>query len=113
MDALGKSPIPVPLLITGKLCMLFCWLFFIVKNQGIEMLYDSTAAQIISGILAAAGVLFIVSGFICLGNSVSVGLPEGKNRIQVSWYFLSDKESIVSWRFSNLCSLLSVFHPSA
>jgi protein-S-isoprenylcysteine O-methyltransferase Ste14 len=82
MDALGKCPIPLPLLITGKFCMVCSWLFFIVKNQGIEMLYDSTASQIISGILAAAGILFIVLGFICLGNSVSVGLPREKTEFR-------------------------------
>jgi len=32
MEPIGKSPIPVPLLISGKIAMLFCWLFFLVKS---------------------------------------------------------------------------------
>ena len=87
MDALGKSPIPVPLLITGKLAMLCCWLFFIVKIQGIEMLYDSTSTQIIAGVIILSGVLFIVLGFICLGNSVSVGLPREKTEFRTHGIF--------------------------
>ena len=87
MDALGKSPVPLPLLITGKFCLLCCWFFFAVKNQGIKMLFNSTAAQMISGILAAAGVIFIVSGFICLGNSISVGLPREKTEFRCNGIF--------------------------
>jgi hypothetical protein len=32
MEPLGKSPIAIPLLITGKAAMLFCWLFFLAKT---------------------------------------------------------------------------------
>ena len=112
MDALGKSPIPVPLLITGKLCMLFCWLFFIVKNQGIEMLYDSTAAQIIAGIFAAAGILSVVFGFICLGNSVSVGLPREKTEFRSHGIFCLTRNPLYLGGFL-ICaaSCLYAMHP--
>jgi hypothetical protein len=32
MEPIGKSPIPIPLLITGKIAILFCWLFFLAKT---------------------------------------------------------------------------------
>lgn len=79
MEPIGKSPIPVPLLITGKIAMLFCWLFFLVKTSNtLTMLYDSQTTQWIGIALYALGLIIVILGFFGLGSSVSVGLPEEK-----------------------------------
>ena len=77
MEPIGKSPIPVQLLITGKIAMLFCWLFFIAKTTNIlTMHYDSQTTQWIGIALYALGLIIVILGFFGLGSSVSVGLPE-------------------------------------
>jgi protein-S-isoprenylcysteine O-methyltransferase Ste14 len=77
MEPIGKSPIPVPLLITGKIAMLFCWLFFVAKTSGtLTMHYDSLTTQWIGIALYAAGLIIVILGFFGLGSSVSVGLPQ-------------------------------------
>jgi protein-S-isoprenylcysteine O-methyltransferase Ste14 len=79
MEPIGKSPIPVLLLITGKIAMLFCWLFFIAKTTNLlTMHYDSQTTQWIGSALYAVGLLIVILGFFGLGSSVSVGLPEEK-----------------------------------
>ena len=77
MEPIGKSPIPVPLLITGKIAMLFCWLFFLAKTTNIlTMHYDSLTTQWIGNVLYAVGLIIVILGFFGLGSSVCVGLPE-------------------------------------
>lgn len=79
MEPIGKSPIPIPFLITGKIAMLFCWLFFLTETSGIlTMHYDSQTTQWIGIALFAAGLIIVILGFFGLGSSVSVGLPEEK-----------------------------------
>ena len=79
MEPIGKSPIPVPLLITGKVAMLFCWLFFLAKTSNtLTMHFDSLTTQWIGIALYAAGLIIVILGFFGLGSSVSVGLPEEK-----------------------------------
>lgn len=79
MGPIGKSPIPVPLLITGKIAMLFCWLFFLAKTSGtLTMHYDSLTTQWIGIAVFAVGLIIVILGFFGLGSSVSVGLPEEK-----------------------------------
>lgn len=83
MEPIGKSPIPVPLLITGKIAMLFCWLFFFAKSSNtLTMHYDSQTTQWIGIALYAAGLIIVIFGFFGLGSSVSVGLPEEKTRLK-------------------------------
>jgi len=77
MEPIGKSPIPVPLLITGKIATLFCWLFFLAKTTNIlTMHYDSQTTQWIGIALYALGLIIVILGFFGLGSSVCVGLPE-------------------------------------
>jgi protein-S-isoprenylcysteine O-methyltransferase Ste14 len=83
MEPIGKSPIPVPLLITGKIALLFCWLFFLTKTSGtLTMHYDSQATQWIGIALYAAGLIIVILGFFGLGSSVSVGLPAEKTQLK-------------------------------
>ena len=83
MEPIGKSPIPVPLLITGKIATLFCWLFFLAKTTNIlTMHYDSQTTQWIGIVLYALGLIIVVLGFFGLGSSVSVGLPEEQTKLK-------------------------------
>lgn len=83
MQPIGKSPIPVLLLIFGKIAMLCCWLFFLVKTSGtLNMHYDSITTQWLGIGLFAAGLIIIIFGFIALGKSVSVGLPEEQTKLK-------------------------------
>ena len=84
MEPFGKSPIPVPMLILGKLCLLFCWLFFLVKNSGTEMIFDNSITQAIALLFALVGFGIVVVGFIYLGKSVSVGFPQEKTELKTS-----------------------------
>jgi len=77
MEPIGKSPIPVPLLITGKIAMLFCWLFFLVKTSNtLIMHHDRQATQWIGIAFYALGLIIVILGFFGLGSSVCVGFPE-------------------------------------
>jgi len=77
MDALGKSPIPLPMLILGKLTMAGSWSFFFLKSEDASLLlYDSVLTQMIGILLALVGLVIVVFGFVFLGRSVAVGLPE-------------------------------------
>ena len=83
MEPIGKSPIPVPLLISGKIAMLFCWLFFLAKTSNtLTMHYDSLTTQWIGIALFAAGLVIAILGFFGLGSSVSVGLPEEQTKLK-------------------------------
>jgi len=83
MEPLGKSPIPVPLLILGKIAMLCNWLFFLVKSLNIgTMLYDSKLTQWIGITVYGAGLIFVIPGIIALGKSISVGLPEEQTKLK-------------------------------
>jgi protein-S-isoprenylcysteine O-methyltransferase Ste14 len=83
MDPIGKSPVPVPVLVLGKLAVAACWLFFLVKALGIDtMLYDSALTRSVGFVLVVAGFPLLVLGFIDLGRSVSVGLPEEETELK-------------------------------
>lgn len=99
MDPLGKSPIPVPVLITGKLCLLLCWLFFFAKHIGIEMLYASIALEIIGHLFAAVGIIIVVLGFVYLGKSVSVGLPREKTELKTDGVFRYTRNPLYTGAF--------------
>lgn len=83
MDPIGKSPIPTPVLVLGKLAMAGCLLFFLLKGRITDtLLYDSALTQSAGSFLAAVGLLSVVLGFVSLGRSVSVGLPEEKTELK-------------------------------
>jgi protein-S-isoprenylcysteine O-methyltransferase Ste14 len=83
MDPIGKSPVPAPILIFGKVAMVSCWLFFIVKVQGVDaMLYDSVVTEAIGVVVFVAGLALVVFSFVYLGQSVSIGIPEEKTELK-------------------------------
>lgn len=82
MDPIGKSPIPVPLLIAGKLSLLLSWLFFFAQWGGIDMLYENPSIQTAGILFGIVGMGIIVLGFVYLGSSISVGLPREKTALK-------------------------------
>ncbi|HLF15550.1 MAG TPA: isoprenylcysteine carboxylmethyltransferase family protein [Bacteroidota bacterium] len=83
MDPIGKSPIATLVLISGKLAMVGCWLFLLVKDNDIAaMAYDGPVTRVIGLMLFAAGIALITLSFIFLGKSVSVGLPESETELK-------------------------------
>jgi protein-S-isoprenylcysteine O-methyltransferase Ste14 len=83
MEPIGKSPIPIPLLITAKLAMFFCWIFFLTKTSNtLIMHYDSKLTQWIGIVFFAIGLIIVILGFFGLGSSVSVGLPESATKLK-------------------------------
>jgi protein-S-isoprenylcysteine O-methyltransferase Ste14 len=88
MDPLGKSPIPVPLLILGKAAMAGSLLFFALKRTVAgALVFESALVQIIGIVLAGVGALVVILGFVSLGSSVSVGLPREKTRLRTHGVF--------------------------
>ena len=87
MDAIGKSPVAFPVLILGKLTFICCWLFFVVKNLGVEMIYDSTITRIAGVIMIVVGISILTLGITNLGKSVSVGLSREKTELKTHGIF--------------------------
>jgi protein-S-isoprenylcysteine O-methyltransferase Ste14 len=83
MDIIGKSPIAVPVLILGKIAMLGCWLFFVVKKLSADaMLYDSAVTQALGVAVSVAGLILVILSLLHLGRSASVGIPEQKTELK-------------------------------
>lgn len=82
-EIIGKSPIPFPLFLLGKLAFLFSFLFFIVKWYNPDaMLYDSSLTQIIGISLFLAGLIIVIVGVLQLGQSRAFGLPESQTQLR-------------------------------
>ncbi len=85
MDIIGKSPVPVPFLIIGKLALLVCFLFFLVKAAYPDtVLYDSSATRILGIIFFASGLLFVIVSLVQLGQSAAVGFPERETDLRTT-----------------------------
>jgi protein-S-isoprenylcysteine O-methyltransferase Ste14 len=83
MDPIGSSPVSVPVFVLGKLAMAACWLFFLVRTLGIDtMMYESAVTRSLGVVLVLAGSLLLILGFIYLGRSASLGLPEEKTELK-------------------------------
>ena len=76
MDVIGKSPIPSPVLLTGKLALAGTVAFFFLRGRAEGgLLFESPAAGFPGLLLAGAGLLSVLMGIGFLGHSASVGLP--------------------------------------
>lgn len=82
-EIIGKSPIPTPVFILGKLAFLCSFLFFIAKEyQWVAMHYDSAVTQMAGIILFFGGLLIVIAGVIQLGQSRAFGLPEMQTKLK-------------------------------
>ncbi len=77
IDLFGKSPVPLPVLITGKLALLCSWLFPLAKLYNIgTMLYDSALTSWFGIVLFVGGTVMAIAAIAHLGESIAVGFPE-------------------------------------
>ncbi len=82
-EIIGKSPIPVPLFILGKLAFLFSFLFVIVKWSDLAtMHFDSPLTQFIGVGLFLAGLVIVIVGVLQLGQSRAFGLPDNQTELK-------------------------------
>ena len=83
MDIIGKSPVPVLVLIIGKIALLCCVFFFIVKSLSPEtMLYDSIVTRVVGIVLYALGLAVVIVSLVQLGQSTAVGLPDRNTELK-------------------------------
>ena len=77
MGVFGKSPIPLPFFVIGKIALFACALFFIVRRLKLDtMLYDSPCTRTVGVVLYAIGLLIVIVSLLQLGQSAAVGIPE-------------------------------------
>ena len=71
------------MLILGKAAMASSLCFFFLKDRlSATLLFDSVLTTRIGAVLGAAGLLLVLPGFVSLGRSVSVGLPEEDTQLK-------------------------------
>ncbi|MBI5474284.1 MAG: isoprenylcysteine carboxylmethyltransferase family protein [Ignavibacteriae bacterium] len=83
MDPLGKSPIPLPLLIIGKTAMIASWLLLFLKSwvSG-GILYDSAVTRAAGIFLFTLGSAMAILSIVNLGRSISVGIPQQQTELK-------------------------------
>jgi protein-S-isoprenylcysteine O-methyltransferase Ste14 len=82
MEIIGKSPIPIPFLVLGKLALAGCWLFFLTKRLGLEMLYESPVTETVGAAAFIVGFVVVVVSLIHLGQSTAVGFPDRETELK-------------------------------
>jgi protein-S-isoprenylcysteine O-methyltransferase Ste14 len=83
VDIVGKSPIPLPILLIGKIAVFTCALFPVVKLLNLDtMLYDSSVTLAIGLIIYALGLSIVIVSLIHLGQSAAVGIPERNTELK-------------------------------
>lgn len=81
MDPLGKSPIALPLLVLGKLALAGNLTFLFLKGS-VSTVYSSGVVDLAGLMLVIGGSVIVILGFVFLGKSLSVGLPEGNTELK-------------------------------
>lgn len=82
-DRIGKPPVPVPLLIAGKLALAGCWAFPLAERWGwFAPWYDHAVARSAGIVLYVAGAALAAVSFVSLGGSLAVGLPESDTELK-------------------------------
>ena len=95
MDPLGKSPIPLPLLIMGKTAMIASWLLLFLKSWGGEgILYDSAVTRAIGIFLFALGSAMAILSIVNLGRSISVGIPQEQTELKTHGFYRISRNPI-------------------
>jgi protein-S-isoprenylcysteine O-methyltransferase Ste14 len=95
MEPIGKPPVAVPLLVTGKLALFCCWIFPLAGRIGIMTAGDVGPAGAATGIaLYAAGTALGVLSFASLGKSLAVGLPESATELRTGGVYRFSRNPI-------------------
>lgn len=113
MDILGKSPVPLPFLILGKLAFAGCWLFFIVKFLTVDtMLYDSAATRATGIALFAVGSALALLALVHLGRSAAVGFPDRMTELKTHGVYRISRNPVYLGGFLTCAgSCLFSIHP--
>jgi protein-S-isoprenylcysteine O-methyltransferase Ste14 len=83
MDLIGKSPVPVTVLVLGKTAFLGCSFFVLVKTFALDaLLIDTPLTSAVGTALYIAGCLTVVVSLIGLGRSTAVGFPERETELK-------------------------------
>jgi len=113
MDILGRSPVPWPLLVTGKLAYAGSALFFLVKIFYPEsMLYDSPHTRAAGASLYLAGLAVVIAALVHLGESAAVGLPDRETKLKTRGLYRFSRNPVYLGAFT-MCtgSCLWAIHP--
>ena len=112
MDFLGKNPISGPVLLLGKVSMLFCWLFFFAGLIELPVLFENSVARIAAIVLVAAGLACTVTSVRQLGESASVGLSRDATLLKTrGMYAVTRNPMYVGGYLVSLGSCLYSPHP--
>jgi protein-S-isoprenylcysteine O-methyltransferase Ste14 len=113
VDLIGKSPIPVFVLVIGKIALLCCVFFFIAKSLSPDaMLYDSGVTQGAGIVLYMSGLAIVLIALIQLGQSTAVGLPERNTELKTRGLYRFTRNPIYLGGFA-ICigSCFYAIHP--
>ena len=84
-DFVGTAPISKPAFILGKLSVLACCLFFLVKIHDPNlMLYDGPANRASAIVLLSAGLVVMALALMNLGLSTRVGLSDDITKLRTT-----------------------------
>lgn len=113
MEPIGKSPVAVPVLLTGKAAMACCWFFFLFKfSFPNAMLFDHPAVNILGAAMYAAGCVLAVVSMFALGKSLAVGLPASATVLKTHGVYSVSRNPLYVGAFA-MCagSCLMAMHP--
>ena len=113
VDIIGKSPVPVFLLVAGKLALLFCAFFFVANFLSPDaMLYDSVVTRAAGIVLYASGIAIVIVSLVQLGQSAAVGLPERNTELRTHGLYRFSRNPVYLGAFI-ICagSCFSSIHP--
>jgi len=94
-DFIGIAPISKPALVLGKLSVLACCLFFLVKIHDVNlMLYDGPANRAAAIVLLLVGLVVMALGLMKLGKSTRVGLSDDITRLRTTGIYRISRNPI-------------------
>ena len=84
-DLIGIAPISKPAFILGKLSVLACCLFFLLKIHDVNrMLYDGPANRAAAIVLLSVGLVVMALALINLGKATRVGLSDDITKLRTT-----------------------------
>ncbi|NUM79705.1 isoprenylcysteine carboxylmethyltransferase family protein [bacterium] len=111
MEIFGKSPIPLPVLILGKLALGVCCAFFLFKTVWLPW-YSSDVTRMAGWAFYTIGLILFIFAIAQLGSSIRVGLPDEKTILKTRGLYRFTRNPIyVSIYIVCLGSCLIVIHP--
>ena len=112
-EIIGKSPVPLAMLVVGKSAMGGCWFFFIIKAADADaMWFDSQITRTIGIIAEILGLIVVILSLLQLGRSAAVGLPTGETMLRTGGLYAVSRNPVYLGAFlACLGSCLYSIHP--